>query len=293
MIRHPSENFVKYLMTSGHPQSGGNDWVQMMLTSYGYPAPQAEYLIWLRSDITSKLPADFQPNNRYHAASRTFMKEEGIFGMHTRAKPVNEANSIVMNIRARATIESLLLGRIEPKEIAKKINARMASFFTEEGIDAYRHYYWQVNILRVEDWQVLFAEYEIQRNNALAISQVGAAMALHKTGFQQSIDSKSMLRTMQETLYFDFQEWRTKRHGPDRTKALTSLSKAAVMVDEQLSQADSALKDSLKAFEQFRMETAKQAVPDMHELAPTGNFSGSGARILEAPKDGDDDGEAS
>ncbi len=269
-------------MTSGHVESGNNNWIQMMMTSYGYPTPQIDYLIWLRSDITAKMPADFEPNNRYHASSRSFMKSEGIFGMHTRDKAVNEANSIVMNIRARAIVENLLLGRIEPKDIARKINSKLGAFYTEDGIDAYRHYYWQVSILKVEDWTILFADYDIQRNNALAIVQVGASMALHKTGFQQSIDSKSMLRTMQETLFFDFQEWKTKKHGSERTKALSALAKSAVMVDEQLSQADSALKDSLKAFEQFRMETEKNAVPSINDLAALGNFTGSGAKLIDA-----------
>lgn len=290
MIRHPSENFIKYLMTSGHPQSDSNDWVQMMLTSYGFPMPQTDYLIWLRSDVTSKMPADFQPNNRYHAASRSFMKSEGIFGMHTRDKAINEANSIVMNIRARAIVENLLLGRIEPEEVAKKINSKMGAFYTKEGIDAYRHYYWQTSLLRVEDWAQLLENYDIQKQNALAIVQVGASMALHKTGFQQAIDSKSMLRTMQESIFFDFQEWRTKKHGTERTRALATLAKSAVMVDEQLSQADSALKDSLKAFEQFRMETEKAAVPGIQDVAVIGNYSGSGARMIEAPRpDGDEE----
>jgi hypothetical protein len=281
VIRHPSENFIKYLMTSGHQQADNDGWVAMMVTNLGYPPPDMQYLSWLRMDLDSKLPADFDPTNRYHAASRRFMRSEGILGMHTRDKAVGEANLTVTNLRVRPVIESLLLGRLDPKDIAKKVNSKMATFYTHDGIDAYRHYYWQVSILRVEDWAVLLEQYDHQRANALAIVQVGAAMALHKTGFQQQIDSKSMLRTMQEALFFDFQEWRTKKHGSERSKAMASLAKSAVMVDTQLSQADSAMKDSLKAFEQFRMETEKRAVPGMHEIAPDGNYTGSGAKLLD------------
>lgn len=282
MVRHPSENFIKYLMTSGHQMSQDNAWVQMMVTNLGYPTPGTDYVLWLRGDINSRLPADFQPSNRFHASSRHFMKQEGIFAIHTNDKGIREAHLLVTNLRARPIVESLLLGRIEPREVAKKINAKMATFFTSEGIEAYRHYYWKVDLLRVEDWAVLLEQYEHQRQNALAIVQVGSSMALHKTGFDQQIDSKSMLRTMQQSIFFDFQEWRTKRHGSERTKAMATLAKAAVLVDEQLSQADSALKDSLRAFEQFRMETEKQAVPGMQDLAPGGNYTGSGAKLIEA-----------
>lgn len=284
MPRHPSENFVKYLMTSGHQASADNEWIRLMLVSLNYPPPDNAYLIWLRNDLESKIPADFRPQDRFHTDSRKFMRAEGIFGFHQQTKEVKEANDIVLNNRARAVIESLLLGRLEPRDIAKKVNARFCTFYTEEGVDAYRHYYWQVGIMRVEDWMVLLPNQtdDLQRQNIISISQVGASMALHKTGIQQQIDSKSMLRAMQESLYFDFKEWQAKKHGSERTKSLTSIAKAAVMVDEQLSQSDSALKDSLKAFEQFRMETEKVAVPDLRSLAPAGNFSKSGARLIEA-----------
>jgi hypothetical protein len=291
MPRHPSENFIKYLMTSGHQAAPGDDWVRMMVTSLNYPAPDPAYLSWLRNDLNSKIPADFRPLDRYHADSRKFLKSEGIFGFHQQSKEVKEANEIVLNYRIRSMAESLLLGRLEAKDVAKKINIRYGTYHTEEGIDAYRHYYWQIGIMRVEDWMVLLPNPtdDIQKQNIIAISQVGAAMALHKTGVQQQIDSKSMLRSMQESLYFDFVEWRTKKHGGERTKSLTSLAKAAVMVDEQLSQSDSALKDSLKAFEQFRMETEKVAVPDLRSIAPGGNFSDSGAKLIEAKTSDEDD----
>lgn len=291
MPRHPSENFIKYLLTSGHQSADDDAWIRLIVTAMNYPSPDSAYLTWLRNDLDSKIPADFRPHDRAHTESRKFLKAEGIFGFHQQTKEVKEANEIVMNYRARALTESLLLGRLEARDVAKKVNARLATFYTEEGIDAYRHYYWQVGIMRVEDWVAILPNPadDHQRQNILAISQVGAAMALHKTGIQQQIDSKSMLRSMQETLYFDFHEWRTKKHSGERTKSLTNIAKAMVSVDEQLSQSDSALKDSLKAFEQFRMETEKVAVPDVRAIAPGGNFSKSGAKLIEVTSSEEED----
>ncbi len=294
MPRHPSENFIKYLMTSGHQSAHNDEWVRMIVSAQNYPIPDSSYLIWLRGKLNSTMPADFRPHDRYHSESRNFLKAEGIWGFHQQSREVKEANSIVDNYKVRSMVESLLLGRLDAKDIAKKINSRFGLFHTEEGIDAYRHYYWQVGIMRMEDWAIILPNPtdDLQRQNIVAISQVGASMALHKTGIQQQIDSKSMLRSIQETLFFDLQEWKTRKHGSERTKAITGIAKAAVMVDEQLSQSDSALKDSLKAFEQFRMETEKVAVPDLRSLAPGGNFSNSGAKLIEAKaveKEEDDD----
>lgn len=284
ITRHPAENFIKFLMTGPHPSASNNDWIQMMLTSYGFPSPDTDYLIKLRADIMSRMPDNFQRNNPYHRPSKEFMRKEGIYGLHNPDKASREATLILANLRVRQPIEDLILGRMDPKDIAKKINARYAEFLTADGIRAYKHYYWNVDLLRVEDWQRLLSENNSLRNSALAITQIGASMALHKAGFQQNVESKTMLKSVQEALYFDFLEWKAQPHSSEKTKSMTNIAKSIVMLDMQLNQADTAMKDSLKAFEQFRMETAKEKVKGLKEIAPAGNFTGSGAKLLEAPR---------
>lgn len=283
MIRHPSENFIKYLMTTSHPQANDNVWVMTMVVSFGYPKPDDEYMVWMRASVMSRTPNNFQPQNRYHRESVKFMRNEGIYSLHNPDRATKEAGLLVTNLRARPIIENLLLGRMDPKDVAKRVNARLGEFFTEEGIKAYAHYYWNVSLLRVEDWAKLYQDYDVQRNQAMAIVQVGPSMALHKMGFQQGLESKTILKEMLEGVYFDFREWKTKPMSESRTRAITGLAKAAVMLDLQLSQADSALKDSLRAFEQFRMQHSQMQVPDVRSVAPAGNYTGSGARLLEAP----------
>lgn len=282
MIRHPSENFVKYLFSSGHSQASQDAWIEMTLVSLGYPRPDSDYLLWLRSDFNSKMPSDFQPTGRYHRPSIRFMRAEHIYGMHNPDKAAREAHLIVTNLRARPIIENLLLGRMDPKEIAKKVNARLGEFFTSDGIEAYSNYYWNVGKLSVQEWSQLLKDYDVQRANTLAILQVGPSMALHKMGFQQVIDSKSVLREMLNGAYFDFREWSVQPHSVNRTKAIVALAKSAALLDMQISQEDGALKNTLRKFEQFRMQHLKEGTASMRTLAPDGNFSGSGARLIEA-----------
>ncbi len=289
-MRHPSEYFIRYLMTAPDPSASDNDWVSHAVVSLGYPRPDPDYLATVRAQLEADCPWNFQPKNRYHKESQKYLRDHNISALHHPDKATREAHLIVTDLKARPLIENLLLGRMEPKDIAKRVNIRLGEYFTADGIEAYGHYYWNVGLLRVEEWATLLEEYEIQRQNTLAILQVGPSMALHKAGFQTQIESKTILKEMMEGLYFDFREWKTKPHSESRTRAITSLAKAAVIVDVQLSQADSALRDSLKAFEQFRMQTAQKPVPDIKIIAPAGNFSNSGARLLEAGpvKDGDD-----
>lgn len=284
MIRHPSEGFIKYLMTSGNPHAANNDWIQFSLSTLGFPLADSDYLTWLRADVNSRVPPNFQPQNRYHRESMKFLRNEGIWGLHNPDKGAREATVIVTNLRTRPLIETLLLGRMEPKEIAKKVNAKVGEYYTAEGIESYSNYYWNVGLLRVEEWSRLLEQYEITKQNAIAVLQVGASMALHKAGFQQQLESKTILREMLDGIYFDYKEWKTQPLSPAKTKALAALARSAVMVDIQLSQADSALKDALSKFEQFRMRTSNQQIPDIKSVAGAGNYSGSGMKLIEAPK---------
>ncbi len=283
MIRHPSENFVKSLMVSSHPSADNNDWVSTVIEQMGWPRPGSDYMSWLRASLVSKMPANFRADDKYHRPSARFLRDEGIYGLFFPQKAEKEASNLIMDLRVRPMIEQLLLGRLPEMEIAKKVNARLSLHLSTAAIERYHHYYWKVELLRVEDWAILYENNYEAKENALAVAQVGPSLALHKLGFQQNIDSKSMLRIMQEGLFFDFMQWKSQPLSPERTKAMTTISRSAVLVDEQLSSSDSALKDSLKAFEQFRMKHGDIKVPEMQELAPGGNYTGSGARLLDSP----------
>jgi hypothetical protein len=284
MIRHPSENFIKFLITSMNPQMQDNGAVNVMVTMLGYPPARDDYLTWLRGDVAQRMPAQFTPANRYHRPSVRFMRQEGIYGLHNPDEEAREAASITTHLRARPMVEELLLGHLEPVTVAKKVNARLGEHFTVGGIEAYRHYYWNVRLLRVEEWAMLLTGYEEQKSKTLAILQVGPQMALHQAGFQQELESKAILREMQETLYFDFMQWKKAPHSVKRTQMLAGIAKSVTVIDERLMESNSLLKDSLKQFENFRMQHARSNVADLRDLAPDGNFSGSGAKLLEAPK---------
>jgi hypothetical protein len=278
MVRHPSELFVKFLITKGYNQQQAVQYVEQL----GFPRPDPLYLVWLCQNI--QIPKDFQPTNRFHPESVAFLKQEKIYGLHNPDKTVRECFQILTNFKARTIIEDMLLGRIEPKEVARKVNARLNEFFTTDTIEAYARYFWDCTLLKVDDWAVMLKELDHQREHAMAILNVGPAMALHKHGFQQAIDSKTILQEMQEAIYFDFRDWKAQPRSTERTVAMTRLARSAVSLDERLSEADSALKESLKAFEQFRMRQSENQVKGIQEIAPEGNYTGSGAKLLE-PKD--------
>lgn len=284
MPRHPSEYFIKYLLTLPRPEAQDDKWVTMGVEALGFPPPEGTYLSRLREKLYANLPANYEPTNRYNRPSVRFLREEQIWSLHNPDDAVKLAVTILWNFRVRKLVEQLLLGRLEAKDVAKKVNARTGEYQTTASIRAYSHYYWNCSLLKITEWAEFFEQYDSQESSkALAVLHNGPAMALHMTGFQQNLESKNMLKEVQEGMYFDFRDWQSQPRSLDKTKAMTSIARSIANVDVRLSEADTALRDSLRAFEQFRMEHQKQQVPSIEDVAPVGNFSDSGAKLKELP----------
>jgi len=283
MNRHPSEFYVKFLITL--PDGQDDRYVNHAVTSLGFPGVSGEILGRLRAELQPKIPADFNPVDRYHKSTVKFLRSEGIWSLYHQDEAAHQATTLLVDLKVRDTVEKLLLGRLEHKDVAKKINSRFGVFYTATAIQTYEHYFWNVPLLKVQDWVQVFEQMDPRKEKALAILQVGPALALHATGFQQQIESKAVLREMLTGLYFDFKEWQAQPRSADRTEAMVKVARAASAIDTSLSQSDALLKDTLKGFEVFRMRSAEEgAVKDIRVLAPHGNFSGSGAKLLDAPK---------
>lgn len=282
MDRHPSEYFIRYLLTKPLPQAQDNNWIRQGVQALGFPAPPDTLVERLRSEMYPELPQNYEPSNRYNRESMRFLKKFHIRSIHNPDRHVQQAFLILPNFKVRRIVEKLLLGRMDPKEVAKKVNARTEQFFTVESIRVYCHYYWNCGLMKTADWSDFFEAYDqSDASRSMAIVHSGPAMALHVTGYQQNLDSKAMLKDVQESMYFDFLSWKNKPTSPDKTSAMTRIAGAMSKTDVRLSEADSALKESLKAFEMFRMKASQTEVPSIDSVAPAGNFSDSGEKLKE------------
>lgn len=281
-MRHPSENYIKYLVSLPTADAQKDEWVRWSVETLGLPRVDPTLIQNLRGQVTAQLPASFDPSNRFHRQSMKLLRAQGIWSLWHRDESVELAISLLTDFKARDMVQKQLLGRLEPIDIAKKVNSRLQRFYTEKAIQAFEHYFWNVQSLTPAEWSALFDLIDPRREEVLALLAVGPAMALRLTGFQQHIETKTMLREMMSGIYFDYKRWEAQPLSVDRTDAMAKLARTAVQLDNQLSQSDAAIKDALKSFEMFRMETSASRVTDISKLTPDGAFSRSGAKLLEA-----------
>lgn len=284
-FRHPSEYFIKYLLTLPQPEAQDDNWIINGVQRIGYPPPVVPYVSTLRQTVMADLPVDYAPQDRYNRLSVKYLRNHGVWSLHNQSQDVQDAIQLLADIPVRKVLEQLLLGRLDPKEIASRINSRFRRFITADAVTSYGHYFYNCSLMKSADWVAFFERYDrTEQQRCMAIVQGGSGMALHKAGFRQEIETKDMLRDMLDTINFDFKEWKNAPLSKERTMAFATLAKAATGIDERLSESSTAVRDHLAVFKQWQMTHSPGAVKGIEEIAPHGNFSESGAELKELPE---------
>lgn len=283
--RHPSEYFIKYLLTLPQPEAQDDNWICTGVQRIGYPPPAVPYISLLRQSVMADFPVDYAPQDRYNRQSVKYLRNHGIWSLHNPSPDTQDAVQLLADIPVRKVLEQLLLGRLDPKEVASRVNSRFRRFITADAVMTYSHYFYNCSLMKSADWVSFFERYDrTEQQRSMAIVQGGSGMALHKAGFRQEIETKDMLRDMLETINFDFKEWKNAPLGKERTMAFATLAKAATGIDERLSESSTAVRDHLAIFKQWQMTHAPSSVKGIEEIAPHGNFSESGAELKELPE---------
>jgi hypothetical protein len=141
----------------------------------------------------------------------------------------------------------------------------------------FRHYFWNVGALTLDEWgRFLFGRTSMYERY-MGLLTAPPKLAFYHLRLDQQIESKKMIQRVQEIAYFAIEEIDQKPGvSIDKVKSINLLGKVVIEAHHALSTSDMALKDTLKQFEQWRMEHPDVLPPSLKQLAPAGNFTGSG-----------------
>jgi len=273
ITKHPSQNYIKYLiLTKGN--------IQDFLKKYDLPELPNGYLDYLKKNLLEQ-PKDFDPQNRYHKESLAYIKGLEIYNLFFPDKYTKESMEYLTDLEVRMHVEEMLLGRTKPIDIAKAINTKLNTLCTEEGIDRYRHYFWNVNILKIEDWNKIL-DSPSERHKTKRLIRGGPSFAkYHLGGFQQKVEAKQLLADILIVLKHDIEDIKHMPTSEGKIKMLSTSVNMIGDIDDRLSSMDLTMKDTLKQFEKFRVEHIKANIKPVMESAALGNYSNSGMTLEE------------
>ncbi len=277
--KHPAEFFIRYLLLRN--PSATDAALIKILDDWGFLQPSSQYWVFLRQRI-GPLPEGFDPANRLHRESMKLIRDNQVYDMFYATEAVEQAWSILADPNQRLIIEQALMARLDFKSAAQKLNKKHNWFLTAEGLQTFYHFFWNVKLLTFDEWgRFLYGRTSLYDRH-MALLQAPPQLAYFHLRLDQVVESKRMIQRVQEIAYNMIEEVNLRPGiGPDKVKAVGLLGKVVIEAHNSLSTSDMALKDVLQQFERFRMEHPLKSPPDIRQLAPSGNYSGSGSEEKE------------
>ena len=283
-MRHPAEYYLRALIIRDPAITDAQ--LLRALDQYGFLEPQQNYLGFLRQELASTPPPNpFDPFNKLHRPSMQYLRDQQVYEMFFATPGVQEAMGYLTDPSKRMQVEQIIMSRLDIRSVAAKINKRHGWFLTEDGITSYRHYFWNLKLLTFDQWGRYLYERSSLYDRYMGLLQASKELALFHLRIEQVLESKAMIKRVQEIAYFAVEEVsNVPGVRADKVKAIGILGKTVTDCHNALSTSDMALSGVLKEFERFRMDHPLTSPPTIHQLSPGGNFTGSGVEVLDKDK---------
>jgi len=280
---HPAEYFLKYTLA----QAWGDDdadttegALNSTLIAFGLiPMLEDQYNHLM---ATFSPPKEFRFNNSKHASTKKFMEEEKISALW---KPGKNEKRVIEELidghnMVKHDLHLLLMGAIPHEVVASKLNSkyRLSPGITEEMVDMYHHYFWNVGNATSEEWEKLLAGNR-HRDAFMAALYCGDQQALYRAGFSPRVEGQ---RAMKEAFRQAFFRLEALRFSPDNKSTIDSYSKLTARMmglHEILYAHGTGLQDQLKQFRQIMMKHKDPDVTKVDDLIDKlegGSYSGDG-----------------
>lgn len=274
-MAHPSEFFIKYLLILGDDLSLES--INTNLELYGISTVTENEITLYKEDLKD-VPKDFRPWESSHRPSVSWLKKKRLYSMvHPDKGMLEMRDSILSNPRLRENVERMILGNVSFVESSNRL-AKLGTMVSDVAISEYKHYFWNTEVMGISDWAYYLERDSTRRTSAskspysLALL-AGPEVAMYRVGVQKQLDSKKIMMEVQSELYHSFLETKTLPLSSKKVEMLTGLARGLARIDERVQAGDTALQETLKKFEKFKVLHGKEQPPSLLDLAPTGSVS--------------------
>lgn len=273
-MAHPSEYYIKHLLV--FQEDGSRTAINDALKALGMAS--VDEPTYKRIHGAIRVPENFRPWDRADRRSVTWLKKERIFSMAHPDEAVAEMHAKVLNNpRLREDVETLILGNVQPREAARRLR-KLEKPVSEIAIGEYRHYFWNPEVMGLSDWGEYLTKDDSKRTRATsgelaAVLKCGPDLALYKVGVAKEVDSKVVLDEVYRELYYTFQEVRHLPTDSKKVEMLGHLARGMARIDERRAAGDTALHETLKKFNKFKVHTRTKDIPSLFDIAPSGSVS--------------------
>lgn len=276
-MKHPAHYFIVYLFLMGpDPTIGG---VQRQLHRTGLALPPEEVLSAFQQTLPA-LPSDLEvlPMNK---GTYAFLRSQRILSLVTPDEITEKVDLLMTDTALRHRVETLLLGRVSPREVVRLIGKEPA---TLPVVQEFQHYFWNTTRMTVQDWEVYFSwdaskdspQRSLPYKHPLRSALLGGeSLACYHAGLEQKLDGQKLLEKVlwaNASLLADVEQLPP---GPEKALMLGTVTRSITRALQLRNESDAAIQDTIKMFEKFQVRLPGGRITTLADLAPTGSISRS------------------
>lgn len=148
-MKYPHHRYTKYLISLDLD----DDEVRRVLVLDELVPPSPADLARFRYDLADR-PKSFRPFDKNHEISAEWLVQQGLSGMMRGHQVIRDALSVARSPLLRQPTELLLLGGHPPGLLPRFCADHDLPTVSEDAVRHFRHYFWDVQGLALDDWAV-------------------------------------------------------------------------------------------------------------------------------------------
>ena len=297
MIRHPSRHYIHYLI-SKRSLSAIN--IILTLKELGLPVPPAKVMVpqlgfvdnpeyeeftdtLADAQARCRFPPQYDPKVPGNQLTTGFLDGLRIRSMWERDPFVCAASDILNEPAMKRMIEVMLLGPLNYESISKRLGRRYnmpIHVMNPRVVQAYAHYYWDLEAVDREDWDVLLNNWMPGRNTDYYVSlkaprtKYGAALsAWMADGGITPLKDVYAIRAMRDESFRHFMQTSTSYSpGAQSSEAMRNYFGVFLQAQEAIEMRQGGTAEVLEELRRIEAEYDRSPMTTVHEL-PAGTMS--------------------
>ncbi|NMC34674.1 MAG: hypothetical protein GYA36_19805 [Veillonellaceae bacterium] len=147
MRRSPAEYYIRYRLITDRTKS--TDDIAKDLADELVFAPNKKYLEEMRQRIV--VPSLFRPKDLRDLVTQTFLRSQGVWTMFHQPSATLEALNVFGDMGARSLLQALIAGPHADQVVLDVFRKRAAMPLSEAGLAEFKHYFWNLKLLTLEE----------------------------------------------------------------------------------------------------------------------------------------------
>lgn len=276
-MQHPSQFFLKYLLSSGNHSF---DEISGIMEMYSLGGVRKGYLAALEAELNADKPIPFRPRSISNRTSQKWLRKHGIFKAWHRDQAQECAMAVLANPRVMSLVETFILSPVPTAQAVAKIVEKEPAFpLTDVGYERFKHYFWNPKLLNSAEWGEFINRRDVAHSHWLRLAvnargPEGVQLLLWKSGVGalKNLDRAKIFTDFRNIAYMKAKELESSPASVDDSKALLNYARVARSAQEEVNNSSDAVNDILEGFNAFRMRRKRVESPSVKQLTG-GNFT--------------------